>query len=159
MKVISERQLCGFLKIEYARGKLDFRKRFWAKVRKTKTCWTWQGSCTRGGYGQFGLSRKVVYAHRVAFAIKHKRFLDPDKVLDHLCQNRICVNPDHLDEVTMRENLRRGSKFNGNKTHCKNGHLYSANNLYNTKNGWRVCRKCRLDTVKRWQGKQKEIYQ
>ena len=65
--------------------------------------------------------------------------------LDHLCRNRSCVNPDHLEPVTCRENLRRGETLNAAnlaKTHCPAGHPYAGENLSITAKGFRECIEC-----------------
>jgi HNH endonuclease len=112
-------------------------------------CLEWSGSL-RTGYGKFrGKDGGTTSAHRVVW----ETFVGPipeGMDLDHLCRNRKCVNPDHLEPVTRRENLRRGS--NGVlKTHCKNGHEYTEENTIWRKadpgnrhrpNGSRGCRTC-----------------
>ena len=126
-------------------------------------CWFWTGATARG-YGvvrRFGVVRG---AHRVAFLLEngylpprpsyhHKRHLKA-LVLDHLCRNRACCNPDHLQVVTMEENKRRGyahKKSRPPKTHCKRGHPLSGDNLYiNPANGGRVCRACRVIRQRRY---------
>lgn len=105
-------------------------------------CWEWQGSLDRYGYGRIWVNQKWVIAHRYFFKA-HKGHLP--SCLDHLCRNRACVNPDHLEPVTNKVNVLRGENFaakNARKTHCKNGHPYSKENTWFRKTGARVCREC-----------------
>lgn len=126
---------------------------FWAKVEKTDGCWNWTGCKTKSGYGQIwrGFSdkaRTMQVAHRFAWELLVGNI--PDKLeLDHLCKNRKCVNPKHLELVTHWENLRRGDGFTGvnlRKTHCKYGHLLSGDNLLGSeeyrKHHGRPCKTC-----------------
>ena len=121
-------------------------ERFWAKVRKTDTCWEWTAQ-RNWGYGRFALThRKMVRAHRFSYEL-HKGPIPQGLVIDHLCRNKACVNPDHLELVTNRENVLRGvgtSAVNAKKTHCKRGHHLSGDNLYvNPRDGSRHCRSCK----------------
>lgn len=85
-------------------------QRFWEKVDKTRTCWIWTGALDQNGYGKFRYmekNRSSAYAHRVAYELVKGEI--PDGLhLDHLCRTRSCVNPDHLEPVTQRENNLRG---------------------------------------------------
>lgn len=101
--------------------------RFWDKVEKTATCWAWRSVVMSNGYGVFspGRPRRRMLAHR--FAYEFLRGPIPEGLdIDHLCRNRRCVNPDHLEPVTRQMNLLRG--LNGNKTVCLRGHPYDEQN-------------------------------
>ena len=123
-------------------------ERFWAKVerRGADDCWTWTAG-TSEGYGQFGLSRRSgsIRAHRFAYELLIGPV--PDGLeLDHLCRNRLCVNPAHLEPVSRRENILRGESptaQHARQTHCKNGHPLSGDNLYLHPKGSRVCLTCK----------------
>ena len=83
-----------------------WQERFFEKVRITDGCWEWIGAIGNFGYGRFGFQRRVLYAHRFIFEAKNGpvgRKLD----LDHLCRNRACVNPGHLEPVTRKVNNER----------------------------------------------------
>lgn len=136
--------------VELDRGAM----RSWSKpcgyVLDGNGCWTWVGSRNQYGYGQFafaGRHGKLVLAHRHYFRMAKGPI--PDGMnLDHLCRNRDCVNPDHLEVVTVRENLRRGATrmaANLSKTHCPHGHPYSGANLKIDRRGWRKCLTCYPD--------------
>lgn len=130
---------------------MTLQHRFWAKVAQTGNvceCWEWTASTDGKGYGKISVGGKLTPAHRFSYEQVHGRIED-GKQLDHLCRNRLCVNPAHLEVVTCRENIRRGIPFANNhakgwlrnKTHCKNGHRFSSANTY--RNGTkRSCRKC-----------------
>ena len=80
---------------------------FFGKVKKTNTCWIWNG-CVRNGYGLFRYKEKVIGAHRFSYELLRGP-IPKGLQLDHLCRVRNCVNPNHLEPVTQAENLRRGS--------------------------------------------------
>jgi len=121
-------------------------------------CWIFSGA--DNGYGYSGFRRSVdnggkwEKAHRVSY----KMFIGeiPNGLeLDHLCRVRCCVNSQHLEPVTSKENSRRGlTGINFRSvTHCKKGHLYSGDNLYITPTGGRDCKACRNLASKKYRSK------
>lgn len=114
-------------------------------------CVLWMGFIhRRSGYGMMGAKidgKKFNYAHKVAYELV-KGSVPKGLELDHLCRIRCCVNPDHLEPVTRRENIMRGLApiVNGSdhraKTHCKHGHPYDEANTYWDARGHRSCRAC-----------------
>lgn len=108
-------------------------------------CWVWQGTILKRGYGRIMRFGKQLHAHRMVWELLVGP-LPKDLVLDHLCRNRACVNPDHLEPVPNEVNVMRGEGVcarNARKTHCPQGHAYDETNTYVHKNGrGRSCRAC-----------------
>lgn len=118
--------------------------RFWVKVAVVHNeCWMWLGSKTSAGYGNLYVGpQKWDYAHRVSYEIARGP-IPEGLVLDHLCRNRSCVNPDHLEPVPQRINLMRGLAPYGLRGTCKHGHdVTDQANVYTRPNGQRQCRVC-----------------
>jgi hypothetical protein len=102
--------------------------RFWNKVDKRESCWLWTGCVTHfDRYARFVFNGKAQTAHRLTY-IEAKGSIPSGLQLDHLCRVRHCVNPDHLEAVTRKENILRGegpSAQNARKKQCNNGHKFS----------------------------------
>lgn len=127
---------------------------FWERVNKTETCWLWLGARTKNGYGNIKVDGKVQYAHRVAYEEKFGPLpAFTDRQLDHLCRVRNCVNPDHLELVTHRENVLRGESVVANfarQETCVNGHPFDSRSKRQ-----RVCLVCHRAADRRWARKRK----
>lgn len=121
-------------------------EQFWEMaVRDPVTdCLVWQGASTTGGYGHVRYGARMRNAHIVAYLLV-RGFIPAGLQIDHLCRTRKCIEPRHLEAVTQRENIFRGTSNqakNHRKTHCKHGHPFDEENTYRAKSGFRVCRTC-----------------
>lgn len=127
---------------------VDPQLRFWPKVDKAgptsdflptnSPCWTYTGHIDRNGYGLFRFGGSHVGAHRFSYEV----VIGPIPAgleLDHLCNNRSCVNPSHLEPVTRGENVQRAVS---RRTHCKHGHEFTEDNTRWNRSGGRVCVTC-----------------
>lgn len=123
--------------------------RFWQKVLVTGNvceCWFWNAHKTPKGYGQFRSGDSMIRAHKFSFELSNGP-LPVGLEIDHVCRNRDCVNPFHLEAVTHEENMKRAAVFtdfglrNRNKERCRNGHEFSEENTYKWR-GARYCRAC-----------------
>lgn len=133
---------------------------FLERVHKVELtgCWLWTGYVNKNsGYGMWsywvGGNTRTEYAHRFAYTILVGPIPD-GLVLDHRCYVKTCVNPDHLEAVTQKENLLRrrtgngGAEFQRRKTHCAKGHPYSGENLTLLANGKRGCKACARERMR-----------
>lgn len=126
--------------------------RFFAKVRQLGDCWIWVASKDQSGYGMFSDANSrsksahthIERAHRWSYTFLRAEI--PDGLqLDHLCRNRACVNPWHLEPVTHLVNWERGIspwRLNDLKDECLQGHPFTPDNTYHHPQGSRVCRAC-----------------
>jgi hypothetical protein len=126
-------------------------------------CWVWTAAKSGSGYGQIFYRGRQQNAHRVAYQLLVGA-ITPGLELDHLCRNRPCVNPAHLEPVTSSENKRRspltgrgrhanrpgGNNGNGLRTACRQGHAFTPANTYQRADG-RRCRTCNRDSAARTQ--------
>lgn len=137
----------------------------WSVPEATTGCWLWLGKVDRSGYGEVSVGSHLRRAHRVSY----EAFAGPipaGKMVLHRCDQPSCVNPDHLYVGTAKENMRdcvdRGRHGLASRTHCKNGHELTPENvsLYVDKRGWRVrrCKACRLAHVKAWKKENPEAF-
>jgi hypothetical protein len=120
------------------------RMKFWQRINRTDSCWLWTGPLSRDGYGVTH-ARKAGRAHRLSWML-HRGPIPPGLQLDHLCRVRHCVNPDHLELVTSRENTLRGDSpaaRRARQTHCQRGHLFDDANTLVTVVAGRVRRRCK----------------
>lgn len=124
---------------------LTIEERFLQKVEIKNECWEWQGKLDKNGYGRFAVNRKNIRSHRFSYEFYIGK-IPNGLVIDHLCRNKRCVNPKHLEPVTNKENILRGlglASLNSKKIYCINGHLLKNKNLYvQKKTGKRFCREC-----------------
>jgi len=125
--------------------------RFWAKtVVTSRGCIEWVGAVRQNGYGAAWINRRLMVPHRVSATWAHGIPLPVDKDVDHLCRNRKCVNPQHLEVVTRRENIKRGTSraaatiqaFDA-EGQCAHGHDLTADRAWVSTLEGRTCRLCR----------------
>lgn len=122
-------------------------------IDTTTGCWIWRGYTNPYARARINGLKKLV--HVAAYELKYGP-IPFDLELDHLCRNPSCVNPDHLEAVSHRENVLRGSSpaaDNSKKTHCKHGHEYTTMNTVMYSDGSRRCKTCLIKTRKKAQDK------
>lgn len=123
-------------------------------------CWVWTGTKFASGYARLYLEpRQSIRVHRMSFLIFNGPLI-PGLVIDHKCRNKICINPNHLRQVSNSvnsiENSNSVSAINIAKTHCKNGHEFTEENTYNQPNtNFRYCKKCSRIRALNWYNKKK----
>jgi len=145
----------GLRKYSSHRGR-SIEDRFFEKIipEPTSGCWLWDGACTtKHGYGHIsgGPGARRILAHRLSFEMVNGKIAE-GLVIDHLCRNPYCVNPDHLEAVTIATNNARGISSERRKsqalseTHCRNGHPYDGCSI--RADGYKQCLECRREKRK-----------
>lgn len=150
--VINRRVTDGRGSLEVSDEKVtEFRRKI---QRNDDGCWEWSGPLTQAGYGRLNIVDRYWYTHRLSYEL-HVGVIPSDRHIDHLCRNRKCCNPAHLEPVTSRENTLRSpvskAAVNAVKTHCDHGHELADDNLMertlaNGQTG-RRCRTCHTRQV------------
>jgi len=112
-------------------------------------CWIWMSDLNNGGYGLLKFGRKRELAHRISYR-EFRGSIPEGLELDHLCRVRCCVNPDHLEPVTKKENVNRSPRCLNklSRTHCKRGHPWSEENTYWINSQKRLCRVCSRELLR-----------
>jgi hypothetical protein len=126
---------------------IDEKRLIQERVRIVGECWEWTGSISTNGYGQITYNRKAWKAHRLSYAA-FSGTVPEGKEIDHLCRNRRCVNPQHLEAVSKKTNILRGISFsaeNARKETCPAGHPL----ITFQKQARRDCRECRREASRR----------
>jgi|SRR5215475_4858197 len=140
---------------------MGFLERFWSKVDSSggvEACWPWLGWVNDNGYGMAFTRRERpqdihTRAHRLAYELAHREAIPEGLTIDHLCRNRRCVNPRHLEVVTRGVNVLRGETTaarHARVTECPRGHPYDDANTAWKADGSRGCRICMRTVCRRW---------
>lgn len=123
-------------------------------------CWEWLLCHNSDGYSRAVFLGKEWKAHRLSYVT----FVGPIKdglTIDHLCRNRGCLNPDHLEVVSLKENILRGDGWGGKhrrKTQCVRGHAFDESNTLVNARGWRVCVTCKREKAREASRRRKGYY-
>lgn len=126
--------------------------RFWSKTKRSGECISWNAGVSNCGYGYFWLNGKQELAHRVSVFLSG-RTIPEKRQIDHLCRNKRCVNPSHLEVVSARENCIRSKP-----DFCKRGHPLFGTNLFIDIHNARQCRICKRMHLRKWEKRNRNKY-
>lgn len=132
-------------------------------IQSADGCWLWTGALNWGGYGAVVRGTRPNQRRWMAHRFVYEIFVGPIPEgldIDHLCRVRHCVNPDHLEPVTRRENLLRGqtvTAMRAAQTHCVNGHEFTTQNTYRYSDGTRKCRACRASQMRAYHARRRGV--
>ncbi len=135
------------------RPALPVAERLISYTDRSGACWVWTAGRNIHGYGKMSVVGQQLAAHRVSYE-HHVGPIPAGLQLDHLCRNRACINPDHLEPVTERENILRGvspAAINARKTTCLRGHPFDRL----TPDGRRRCRTCASNNMRAQRARKK----
>lgn len=122
-------------------------ERFWSKVEFTDSCWLWTAGVSSSGYGAFTIHYpKKVSAHRFSYYLTYSVCPPNGYQIDHLCRNKRCVRPDHLEAVTQADNIHRART---SSLYCPREHFMSVENT-EWDRGKRVCAECHRARSRHW---------
>jgi len=142
-------------------------ERFWSKVQPPESsgCWNWLSTVADNGYGRFSLGQgrksnqnRSLLAHRLAYKMVVGD-IPKNRQIDHLCRNRKCVNPYHMEIVTRKENILRGfspAAINSRKTECQRGHVFTSTVRRINGSTFRRCKTCHAANARKYK-KTKEL--
>lgn len=125
-------------------------ERIFDQIEKKGDCWLFIGNINRGGYGRLSINGRHTFAHRASWELSNGPIPD-GLTIDHLCRTRSCINPKHMELVTIGENVLRGigiTARNVKKTHCPKGHEYNEKNTKG-RDGKRHCGVCERERYHR----------
>lgn len=138
----------------------DLQKRVCRKIAKDyeSGCSIWTGAPSLKGYGRITIDRRALKAHRLIASLVYGK-VPAGMVVDHLCRNRLCVNPKHLEIVTNQVNVQRGLLNSGRppRSSCNAGHAYSEDTVCYRSNGLYLTRRCRVCILHRQRERRAKI--